>query len=300
MRTMAGYQEFTVPPRADVVVVGAGAAGAVIAARLAEAGTPNVLLVEAGPDYRTADTPAAVRGTDLNRALATRSLRWPELKARLTGEQPMRAYACGRGAGGSSAINGQLAVRGTPADFAAWVAAGCPQWSWPDVLPTYVSLERDADFGHHPGHGSSGPVPVSRAPAARWGPLSAALYAAAADLGHADSPDLNAGDDAGISPAAWHRRDGVRVSSNDSYLEPARGHPGLRVAGDHTVRRVVFSGGRVRGVELVAGGRRELVTTPAVVLCAPPSCCARVSARPGRCGRGASTSSRPGPASARI
>ncbi|MFI6599325.1 GMC family oxidoreductase [Nonomuraea sp. NPDC050536] len=257
-----------VPRTADVVVVGSGAAGAVVAARLSEAGTADVLLVEAGQDYRSADTPPAVRGTDIGRALAVRSLRWPGLMARLTEDQPMRAYACGRGAGGSSAINGQLAIRGTPADFDAWVRAGCSGWSWPDVLPAFIRLERDLDFGDRPGHGSRGPVPISRAPAGGCGPVSAALHAAAIDLGHAEHPDLNAEASTGISPAAWNRQDGVRVSSNDSYLEPARNHPRLRVAGRHVVSRVLFSSGRIRGAELVGEGHREVVSAPAVVLCA--------------------------------
>jgi 5-(hydroxymethyl)furfural/furfural oxidase len=260
--------ECAVPRAADVVIVGAGAAGAVIAARISEAGSENILLVEAGPDYRSANTPPAVRGTDIGRALAMRSLRWPRLRARYTEYQPLRAYACGRGVGGSSAINGQLAVRGTPADFRAWVRAGCSSWSWPDVLPTFVHIEHDTDFGDHPGHGSCGPVPISRAPADRRGPVSAALQAAATDLGHPEHPDLNTEGSTGISPAAWHRRDGVRASSNDSYLEPARNRPRLRVAGEHTVSRVLFASGRVRGVELVTQRHREVVSTPAVVLCA--------------------------------
>ncbi|MFI6318295.1 GMC family oxidoreductase [Nonomuraea sp. NPDC050556] len=248
---------------ADVVVVGAGAAGAVVAARLSASGSADVLLVEAGPDYRSADTPKAVRGTDVGRALAVRSLRWPTLMARLTDEQPPRPYVCGRGVGGSSAINGQLAVRGTREDFDAW---GLASWSWPAVLPAFVGLERDLDFGDRPGHGASGPVPVSRTPADRWGPVSGALHAAALDLGHPEHPDLNAEGSTGISPSAWHRRDGVRASSNDSYLEPARDR--LRVAGGHAVARVLFSAGRVCGVELVGEGRREVVSAPAVVLCA--------------------------------
>lgn len=257
-----------VPRAADVVIVGAGAAGAVVAARISEVGAENILLVEAGQDYRSVNTPHAVRGKDIGRALAVRSLRWPKLRARFTECQPMRAYVCGRGAGGSSAINGQLAVRGTPADFHAWVRAGCSGWSWPDVLPTFVHIEQDTDFGHEPGHGSHGPVPISRVPATRRGPVSAALYTAAVDLGHAEHPDLNAAESTGVSPAAWHRRNGIRVSSNDSYLEPARNHPRLRVVGDHTVSRVLFASGRVRGVELVTGRHREVVSTPAVVLCA--------------------------------
>ena len=260
--------ECAIPRAADVVIVGAGAAGAVIAARISEAGPENILLVEAGQDYRSANTPPAVRGTDIGKALAMRSLRWPRLRARLTEYQPIRAYACGRGVGGSSAINGQLAVRGTPADFHAWVRARCSGWSWSDVLPTFVHIEQDTDFGDHPGHGSCGPVPISRAPADRRGPVSTALYTAATDLGHPEHPDLNAEGSTGISPAAWHRRDGARVSSNDSYLEPARNRPRLRVAGEHTVSRVLFASGRVRGVELVTRRHREVVSTPAVVLCA--------------------------------
>ncbi|GAA3348245.1 GMC family oxidoreductase N-terminal domain-containing protein [Amorphoplanes nipponensis] len=258
----------TIPRTADVVIVGAGAAGAVLAARLAAAGAGTVLLVEAGPDYRSADTPAAVRGTDVSRALAVRALRWPGLRARLTGDQPLRPYVCGRGAGGSSAINGQLAVRGPAADFRAWVDAGLPDWGWPEVLPAFAGLERDPDFGDRPGHGSSGPVTISRAAADRRGPLSAAFAAAAKAAGHPEHPDLNAAGSTGLSPTAWHRRDGTRVSSNDSHLEPARHEPRLHVAGDHTVSRVLFSAGRVRGVELITGSGRELVSAPAVVLCA--------------------------------
>lgn len=254
-----------IPRAADVVIVGAGAAGAVIAARMSEAGQENIVVIEAGPDYRSADTPAAVRGTDIARALAMRSLRWPKLVAQLTENQPARAYASGRGVGGSSAINGQLAVRGTAADFRAWDMAG---WSWPDVLPTFIRTEQDLDFGDQPGHGSSGPVPVSRGPADRRGPVSAALYTAAARLGHAEHLDLNAEGSTGISPAAWHRRNGARVSSNDSYLEPARNRPRLHVAGEHTVSRVLFASGQVRGVELVSEGHRDVVSAPAVVLCA--------------------------------
>lgn len=237
-----------------------------VAARLSEAREAQVLLVEAGPDYRSADTPPAVRGTDIARVLAMGSLRWPRLRARLTADQPERAYASGRGVGGGSAINGQLAVRGTPADFEAWVGAGCSEWSWAHVRPMFVHIEQDADFGPEPGHGTAGPVPICRAPARCRGPLSAALSAAATGLGYPEHPDVNAEGSTGVSPTAWHRRHGARISSNDSYLEPARDR--LLVAGGHTVARALFAAGRVRGVELVADGHREVVATSAVVLCA--------------------------------
>ena len=90
MHVPAPATQCPVPPAADVVVVGAGAAGAVIAARLSAAAPGAVLVVEAGPDYRSAHTPPAVRGADVARVLALSSLRWPRLRARLTDRQPWR------------------------------------------------------------------------------------------------------------------------------------------------------------------------------------------------------------------
>jgi len=158
--------------RWDLIVVGAGSAGAALAARCAERGR-SVLLLEAGPDYRSAEMHEVWRSPNPVRGLldteASRELIWPDLLATRTEAQAPRLYWRGRGVGGSSAINGQIAIRPPRDDFDGWAAAGCNGWSWEEVLPYYCRIESDVDFGHEAYHGSAGPIPVYRAPRSAWG-----------------------------------------------------------------------------------------------------------------------------------
>src|SRR5271170_1895554 len=147
----------------DYIIVGGGSAGAVLAARLSEDAACRVLLLEAGRDFRSAETPDHIRIPNPMRVIADDAYRWPTLLARRTDRQQPRLLWRGRAIGGSSTINGQIAIRGVPDDFERWAAQGSAGWSWHDVLPDFRKLEDDEDFGDAPYHGRDGPIPIYRA-----------------------------------------------------------------------------------------------------------------------------------------
>jgi choline dehydrogenase len=238
------------PPEWDVVVVGAGTSGAPLAARLADAGR-RVLVLEAGADHaRPGDFPPVLRdAATMGAAVPGHPANW-DYTGVLT-EEVTFPVPRGRVVGGSSALNGGYFIRGTRADFDGWAAEGNPLWSADRVLPAFVRLEADREFGDRPGHGSSGPVPVRRPRAGH--PLADAFAAAAAELGFPAEPDKNADGVPGYGPVPMNVADGVRTNTAMAYLSPRRGHPGLTVRGGVHVRRVVVEGGRAVGVETAEG-----------------------------------------------
>jgi choline dehydrogenase len=242
-----------------VVVVGGGAAGCVIGARLSEDPACSVELVEAGPDLRDAMPPEIRSGWR-----PARSFDWGYL-AEPDEFGTSRELPRGRLLGGCSSTNAAFALRGSPADYDAWAADTGGAWSFDSVLPHFIRLERDVDFGAEPWHGDAGPIPIRRYPPAELTDVSAGSLAAMERIGLPRVDDHNApwAVGAGLVPA--NCRAGVRVSTALAYLPEPGSRPNLRLRCDAEVARVEFEGTRAAGVRLAGG---EALRAGAVVLCA--------------------------------
>ncbi|MER7016090.1 MULTISPECIES: GMC family oxidoreductase N-terminal domain-containing protein [Saccharopolyspora] len=148
-----------------------------------------MLLLEAGPDHRSAELPEVWRSPNPLRALldpgASGDLLQRGLRTRRTERQEAAPCMQGRGVGGSSSINGHIAIRPPVED---WVRMGCEGWTHAEVLPHFVRSEDDADFADQPYHGRGGPIPARRDPQESWGPADRALHAAASAAGSPGRP----------------------------------------------------------------------------------------------------------------
>ncbi|HZQ97522.1 MAG TPA: mycofactocin system GMC family oxidoreductase MftG [Chloroflexota bacterium] len=253
----------------DVIVVGAGSAGAIVAARLSEDPRRSVLLLEAGPDYAGIEAlPPKIRDGLTTAADITPSDHdWGYVGTASPTAGPLGVFR-GKVIGGSSATNGQIFLRGTPDDFAAWEAAGAAGWGFEQVLPYYRKLERDLDFGPSPIHGGDGPIPVRRFRPEEWLPPQVAFVEACRDAGFATAADLNEPGAEGVGAIPLNNHLGVRWSTSLGYLDPSRHRLNLTIRSGCTVHRVLFDGRRATGVAVWSRGELFEVYGGAVVLSA--------------------------------
>ena len=251
------------PLEADYVIVGAGSAGCVLAARLSEDPGATVILLEAGGD----DRPGKEKGQFLSNLWIhvpigySQTLKDPKVNWLYQTEPDpgtdgrTHVWPRGKVLGGSSSINAMLYVRGQRADYDGWRQLGCEGWSWDDVLP-YFRRAQHQSRGQDELHAVGGPLHVGDP--ADGHEVSEAAIAAAEALG-LPRRDCNGPDQEGVSWFQVNIKDGKRHSAAVAYLHPAMVRPNLQVLTRALAQRVLFEGRRASGVEIERGGERQVV-----------------------------------------
>jgi 5-(hydroxymethyl)furfural/furfural oxidase len=281
--------------RFDVVILGGGSAGCVLATRLSEDPARRVLLVEAGRDLRPGAMPPDIASPYPGRAYFNPANTWAGLRVGMgrdpgnSGTTTVRPYEQARLLGGGSSINGIGANRGSPHDYAEWVAEGAAGWGWSDVLPYFRKLETDLDLASDAMlHGADGPLPIQRIPRSLHTPFARQVEAELVSQGYTAREDQNGAWEDGVYPITVNLdRTGARSSTATVYLtEAVRRRPNLTLWTETEAQRLLFDGRRASGALLLRQGQPVTVLAPLVIVSAgalhSPAVLMRSGIGPGR------------------
>ena len=252
----------------DVIVVGGGSAGSVVAARMAEDPDTTVLLLEAGTDYPDlANLPEDIQNGHTRTAEDERSEHNWALRGTITEEQGEIHVAQGKVIGGGGSINGQVFLRGIPQDFDDWASWGNEEWSYTKVLPYFRKAETDLDIKDD-FHGTDGPLPISRKVGETWPVIQSAFHTACLQNGFDTTDDMNGVEPTGVGVVPMNNQKGVRMSTAITHLAPMRHHLNLTIRGNVFARKILIENRQVTGVEVESGGEVFTVESKKVVLSA--------------------------------